>query len=499
MDEKLKGMMKMSLNSINPSDDPTIVEAIFVVHDFLVSGNKQQITEDVAKEYINTLVDKPIVCHYVKQEDNYGIDGLKGHEDTTDIDRSTGDDIQHQDTISVGVITESWIAEGTMSNCEIGNVVYCKAKLWKDKYRNIIGLLQEWMENGIRVNVSVEYLFMNYEVLNKVQIIKAPIIYTGLCLIQSEDVLNLPKLAPSYDSAYMVSMNALNDAINIDIEVSLNNKNKMEDGDKMENMFLKSLNEKSFGDIRDALYVALSKVMTADEYYNVWISTWSTFDTYFVYETLEGDKWVHYKVTYTKGENDEITIDYASKVKVERQDVWVEVSVATVQVEDMTTSLNTIQGEKSELEKSLNEKDVEIEGLKSELVTEKESVVSLNETITSLNTEIEVLKPYKEAAEQEAYEKSLNEKQDFYKEKFEKLGKLDVFESEDIQDTIVKSLNTETKVDAELKLNSTLVELLSSFNAKVEDKPSNFQEPTKSLNSLRPKSNSFYERFGFEK
>lgn len=499
MDEKLKGVMKMSLNSISPSDDPTIVEAIFVVHDFLVSGNREQISEDVAREHLSTLINKPITCHYVKQEDNYGYDGLKGHEDTTDVDRVTGDEIQYQDTISVGVITDVWITEGVMSNGELGNVVYCKSQLWKDKYRNIIGLLTEWLEKGIRVSVSVEYLYMNFEMMNKVKLIKAPIIYTGLCLIQSEDVLNLPKLQPSYDSAYMVSLNALNDAVNKDVCVSLNNKNK-EDGDTMENVFLKSLNEKSFGDIRDTLYTELSKVMPAAEYYNVWISTWGTFDTYFVYETLEGDSWVNYKVNYAKGENDVIAIDYTSKVKVERQDVWVEVATATVQVENMTTSLNTLTTEKEEMVKSLNEKEVEMESLKEELVTEKATVISLNETITSLNTEIDTLKPYKESVEVAEYEKSLNEKKDFYKDKFDKLGKVDVFESEDIQDAIVKSLNTETKVEAELKINSTLVDLISSFNTQTKaEEEKKFQEPTKSLNSLNPKKDSFYERFGFEK
>ena len=340
MEEKIKGMMQMSLNSITPSEDPTIVEGVFVVHDFLVSGNKQQISEEIATEYMNTLIDKPIVCRYVKKEDNFGVDGLKGHEDTVDIDRKTGKEIQYQDTIGIGTIVEVWIGEGTLSNGEQGNVLYCKAKLWKDKYRNIIGLITEWLEKGIRVSVSVEYLFLNYQVMNGVQIINAPIIYTGLCLVQSEDVLNLPKLAPSYDSAYLVSLNALNDAINKDIEKSLNNIKK--DGDKMDNVFIKSLNDKSFGDIRDALYIALSKVMTADEYYNVWISTWSTFDTYFVYETVENDTWVYYKVNYTKGENDEITVDYSSKVKVERQDVWVEVSEVTATTETNPPALPSL-------------------------------------------------------------------------------------------------------------------------------------------------------------
>lgn len=486
MEEKIKGMMQMSLNSITPSEDPTIVEGVFVVHDFLVSGNKQQISEEIATEYMNTLIDKPIVCRYVKKEDNFGVDGLKGHEDTVDIDRKTGKEIQYQDTIGIGTIVEVWIGEGTLSNGEQGNVLYCKAKLWKDKYRNIIGLITEWLEKGIRVSVSVEYLFLNYQVMNGVQIINAPIIYTGLCLVQSEDVLNLPKLAPSYDSAYLVSLNALNDAINKDIEKSLNNIKK--DGDKMDNVFIKSLNDKSFGDIRDALYIALSKVMTADEYYNVWISTWSTFDTYFVYETVENDTWVYYKVNYTKGENDEITVDYSSKVKVERQDVWVEVSEVTATTETM--------------EKSLNEKDEIIKELQTQLSNEKESIISLNETVTSLNTKIEELQPYKENAEKEEFEKSLNEKKEFYKEKFEKLDKLDVFESEEIQDTIVKSLNTETKVEAELKLNSTLVDLLTSFNVKKEDgkeKEKTFVEPSKSLNSFNPKQSSFRERFGFDK
>ena len=59
--------------------------------------------------------------------------------------------------------------------------------------------------------------------------------------------------------------------------------------DIVENAFIKSLNSISLGDIRSKIMDALSKVMTADEYYNVWVGSYEIYPTenYFVYENYE--------------------------------------------------------------------------------------------------------------------------------------------------------------------------------------------------------------------
>ena len=239
-----------------------------------------------------------------------------------------------------------------------------------------------------------------------------------------------------------------------------------------ENIFMKALNELSQGDIRSQIMTELSKTMTADEFNYVYLSSWSVYDTYFVYENYEGDCYVNYKVPYIKTET-EITIDLANKVKVNRDEIWVEVSV-------METSLNTLKEEITTKDGTITSLNATIGTLNTEKEEVSNKLTESTNSIADLSKQINEMKPIVETYNKDLYEKLLNQQKTKYEEKFVALNAKEKFESKEVQDLIIKSLNENEVKEAILSLNSMLVDLVKP--AKSEVKPV-ITEPTKSLNN----------------
>src|SRR3712207_287973 len=164
---------------------------------------------------------------------------------------------------------------------------------------------------------------------------------------------------------------------------------------------------------------ALSKVMTADEYYNVWVGSYAIYPTenYFVYENYEGDKWVNYKVPYTI-ENDDVVISYDKKIQVKHSDDWIpvsEVQKSTNALKEKETELKTANDTIAELEKQLNSKDKTIKSLNSKVTSKQDedqsTVKKFNEltaTLTSLNAKVKEMQPIVDKYNEEQYQKQLN-------------------------------------------------------------------------------------------
>ena len=147
----------MKLNSLeqNP-DDPSLLNALFVIHDFEKSWHGQVITEEVTSENMKFLINKPIVCKYITKGENDGLDALTNHEEFKDIDRNTGDEFINTNTNAIGVFTEVYIDDFTDENGGTKRVLYGKAVLWFDKCRNVCLLLDEWVGKGVLIPASVE-------------------------------------------------------------------------------------------------------------------------------------------------------------------------------------------------------------------------------------------------------------------------------------------------------------------------------------------------------
>ena len=480
------GSVKMSLNELNiVENDPTILRGICIVHDFKISGNGQIITEEVATENMQTLVGKRICCKYIKREDNYGEDSLGSHEDYETLDRNGNEAIQ-SDTEAIGFIEDVFIDDYTDMNGITKRVVYANIVLWNDdKYKDIIGLISEWMEKNIKIVMSVEYLYYNFESKEGAEYINSPIIYIAHTLLNSEVRGDMLEVLPSYECARLLSFNELqvwNKAVS-----SLKSDNKLNKTDKeeninMENKFLKALNELSIGDLRSAIMNALGDTMTGNEYENLWISNYGIFSEskYFIYETYEDSKWVDYKVTYSLGENDVIVLDYAGKVKVEGQFTYVSVNELEKSNNDLVEKDNKIN-ELNETIISLNSKVVE------KSTNEKEKVGVLETTLASLNSKVEEMQPIVDEYNKAQFEKSFNEASESLKVKFVSVNALEVFEDKSTQELIKESVNADLGISnkAKFSLNSLIVENIKAVISNVDSDDMMSSTEKISINSVK--------------
>lgn len=469
------------LLSLNQSTDKleTNLYAPFVIHGFDVSWNKQLITEEICTENMMSLVGQPVLVKYYN-EGNKEKDHLGNHEVYRTKNRDTGEDIMATDTIAIGVFNSVEIKEMTIDG-KTGRYLIGYAQLWKDRFYNICSLLNEWLEKEIPIYCSCEYIFKNYEVKDGIQYIKSPYSYTGHVILNSEEKDGYEICMPAYDEARMLSWN---EALHKDQsnEQSINES----ESNVVKNVFLSSLNDISFGEIRNGIYSALEKVMIAAEYNYLYLSNYCIFDDYFLYEIYnqETEQWDTYKVNYTK-ENDVIVCDYENRVKVEY--TMVEQQVVQNQVE---AAVNQVKAELETQINSLNvlisEKETELNSLKEENVSQKENVVVLNETIAQLNGKIESLNEYKEKYEIEQYNTALENTRENYKTKFEKLNALEKFNTEEVQGLIADTLDSEKSLNAKNSLSDILLDLIDTVPVKhsVNTRETSFVENGTGLGDL---------------
>lgn len=490
-----KGLCSLKLNAITSVDnDPLLSKLTFSILDFNISGNRQIVEKDLAIEASPSLKGKPLLCVYspntnLDEESNAH---FNDHGEELKLDYF-GKEYIGTSSIAIGTALEGgYITTMKNESGEDEEVLACDFYVWNDRNVEVIQLINEMYEQGLPLYSSCEYYYFNYEMIDGIQKIKSPLIFSGHCCLGSGEN-GSEKVDPAYDCSKMLSFNEkLNEAIHKAINNKQNNESKKEDDRMAENLLFKSLNELSHGDIRSKIMGALAKTMTADEFSNVWVGNYMIYDTYFVYENYTEGKWVNFKVPYSKTET-EVVVDLENKALVERDSIWVEVT----QVTELQTSLNAkeeelkVANEKiTELETSLNEKDETIKSLNSqkEGVVEKfnnatELVTSLNSKVEELSETVETLKPLAEKYNEEQQTKALNSAIDSYKSVFNKAGANEVFEEESTMELIKKTLNSKVEIanDAKFQLNQLIIDNIKGIKVEKEDD----SEPmVKSINSV---------------
>ena len=475
----------MMLNSLkqNP-DDPSLLDALFVIHDFKESWNGQVITEEVTSENMKFLVNKPIVCKYIPKGENDGLDALTNHEEFIDVDRNTGEEFISTGTNAIGVFTEVYIDDFTDENGDTKRVLYGKAVLWFDKCRNVCLLLDEWVSNGVLIPASVEYMYYNFSMIDGVEYIQSPLVYLAHALLNAEDRNEYEKVYPAYDSARLVNLNMENEWNKAVAQISNDNniKANRKEGNNMD--VLKKVCEISKGDLKWKIYEAMGKVMVAEDYNKMWISDYDIYDTYFIYESWANEDYEYNKVSYTKNdETDEVSVDFEGRTKVERTVKW---EAVLNQLDEKVTEVET-------LKTSLNEKEEAIIAL----TTEKEDLsTKFNDattTLTSLNERLEELKEVEEKYNAEKFEKALNERVAEFEVKFKGINAMDKFETDEVQNLIKESISDN---EALISLNSMLVELIpNKIEEKKDDKSGIKDFNSKEVKNLIPKDNCFESRY----
>ena len=469
------------INSIEVTDDPSIMKVTCKILDFLPSPNKWGITEEVCDKYKDTLVGKHFVTRYCADTDTLGT-----HEDSKVKFRGTQIDIPHKNTNSIGTVLKVWIDYIDKDDEELGKCLWCEGMLMVYEHLNEISLIQSWLESGIKVNLSIEWFYTESVIVDGIEWIANPT-FSNICVLNSEAKNGKPLVKGNYDIAELdfKMIEEMNNAILADY--SLNNKETTKESEEMlKNRFLEALNSLSVGDLVSKIYSALSKVMPADEFYDTYVSDYNVYleESFFVAHTYTGDGCVYHKFTFTKDAEDNIEVDYSGKQQVKREEVWVTVSVAQAQVEtavaEVTEVLNTIKGEKETLETKVND-------LETELTTEKESKVELVTQIESLNSVVEELTPYKENAVAQEVEQKLNEKKEYYKVKFEALNALEAFDTEEVQTMIKESVNSDSAIaeKAEFGLGKALIEMVKPMDNSKQQNPT-YTELNSNMNNLIP-------------
>lgn len=498
MSEELKKVESLGrLYSFNANaNNMCSMDVEFIIHSLdEVSHNNQIISTETCEKYRHTLVNQPILGKYIKESYcGAGDDNFSGHEAGEDYYRGTNEVIPVTNTVAIGVFTDTEIRQIDGINCLVG-----KGILWKDRYINCCSLLYEWYERGVTVLSSCEYSYSSYMMRpDGVQEILNPT-YTGHCILGSENRGNNPIVLPAYDCAVMTSLNS---AINIDIK---NNKEKQEninseeDGEQMENIFVKAFNA-SLGDKRDAIMQALSDTLTATEFNSAWFSMYGidTDKNTITYESYnEEDGWKTYQIDFSYNEEeDKYSIDLESKKELEIETKLVaknELESLNSKVTELEEKVTELEGEKV----SLNET---ITSLNEKVATYGTDKVELVEQITSLNAQVEELKPYKEKVIEAEFNEKLEVALNSYKGKFESVNAVESFESEEVQSLIKDTLSEDKQIslNARVELSDMLLDKLAS--AKVITAPTQIKEVCgKKINNLIPTSNAKAneEKFGF--
>lgn len=465
----------LQLNKLEQNqEDFTLVNVKFIIMDEYLNGNNQVVERDVLESALSTLKDKPIVVKYFKvseagEKDDY----LGDHEMFVDEDRE-GNKYINTDTISIGHFT----TEGYFEEYNGKDVVMCEGVLYADRHKDIIALLQEWIDSGIKINSSVEYYYKNYEVKDGIEYIKLPLVFSGHCLLNSEARGNSEVIPGAYDDSQLLSINQKilwNKAVEQD--KSINNTKK--EGEGME--FFKKTCQLSHEDIRSKLYGELEKKVTAEEYWDMWIS--EVYDTYFIYCTWDSEntKYNYFKVEYTKDDSaNTVEVNLESKVGVERD--WVEVQ----------NQLSVNATKIAELESEIAKKDETITSLNSEKETLSTNLGEATEKLTSLNSKITELAEIEKKYNDEKFEEALNQRKSEFETKFKAVNAIEKFESDEVQEMVKNSIEDETILNS---LNALVVSLIQAPKEEKEENKLIKDFNNKKVVNLIPKNNSFESRY----
>ncbi len=474
--EKKRHTFNIQLNSISELDNPTQKECEFILHDFDVSWNNTIISKETAEKALPTLEHMPIVCkYYPVSQPGADDDALGSHEAVIGEDRETGDLIVELQTIAIGVFTEpAYITTITDENGNEKEVVAGKGILWSSRYPNIIGLLKEWIDEGINIVSSMEILYDSYLFKDGVEEI-LNFTYDGHCILNSQERGNHPKVYPAYDVSKLTRL----------VAQAINQENK--EGEKMDKF--KKVFELSYGDICSLLYAKLDP--TLDEGSYSWISNSDVYDEYFVACIISDEGEKYFKYNYTKSEND-VTIDFDSKTEVQLKRDWIEVT----EVQQMQASLDEKITRIEELEKQLNSANEQIDLIKGEKEKVTQQFNEVTEKVVTLTSQVEELKPFKEQFEKEKLEQALNEKQELYKGKFEALNALEKFNEDEVQGLIKKTVfeNDEGK-QAIFQLNSMLVDMVTVQKETQNKSNALVKELSSRRENLIPEDDDFMSRY----
>lgn len=400
--------LNMELNSIlEDKQDPTIMRATWILHDFNVSHNGVILTKEVSLEASSTILNKPILAYYNEcSEVNTPTDSLGGHEEYIGIDRN-GQQVGKSNTTPIGtIISEAYIMNIEDSNGATKEVMACDSILWLSRFPDACGLLMEWFDRGIKILSSCEYYYRNFTFEDGVIKVDSPVYYDGHCILNSEERDGNEIVKPAYDDSIMLSLNELKEFNKLVSQAIVRECNKEGEGN-VSMAKVKSVNEEST-EVEDK-----TKQVSA-----------------------EGNE----NPTEEEPKGDEVEVTEVDKLKEEIEKLKAEIVKLKEEISVLKSEKETVDSEKSELSTKLT------------VATDK---------LTKLSKDVQELNSYKEKYDSEILEKAISEKKEYYEAKFKALNSASKFEEVEVQDLVKLSAeDTDEGNKAIMSLNSMLIDMV---------------------------------------
>jgi outer membrane murein-binding lipoprotein Lpp len=421
-----------------------------------VNGNGLDFREEHTKQFMNTLIDKPVVCSYYPLQDDLG-----DHEPVFD---ENGHIVELR-TLAIGTITDVWIDDYKINDETVKKALYAKAVVWSYKYPQIMSCIERlFNDNQSTSSVEVEiYQFGD----NPTKQYRYPTNYSYLanCLLGSS-------VTPADSDAGVTNIFQREVASAVQQDLKSNKKGDEPMSKPEKALFNKGYevkyhgkvetNELSYGDIRDQLYNLVNPIdpQTDERTYTYWIR--ELYQTYVILEDWDNSA-VMFKANYSIT-NNVVSLDAKDswqQVEITYQPVGTNINQLLVDKEQQVTELNNKLKEEQgmteeqikELQSQLDAANVKVDELNSKvaelngtIVSQEESKKSLEGQVSELNSQIEDLSKYKEqveVAEKEAKKTALVEK-------FSKLLPEDTMKSERVVNALEEC--------NEIELNSIVVE-----------------------------------------
>lgn len=456
MDKSRK--INLVMNSLKvDKTDPTKVHFSMSILDAETSQNNVKVGANGMISLANSVKGMPLVTKLIKNDKDRSMDDFGDHEVYMGKDRD-GNDSLERDTIAIGAFTsEGYIEKQTIDGNEV-DVLMGDGVLWASRYPDIVNLISEMFEEGIKLNTSSEYKYKDFTFdEDNVEIHDGDLYFEGIAVLGS----NYNYVAPAYESATFTSLNESQvDKFNLLVAQAINNT----EGEKED---LKTqTNKVSFDYIRRETESQIKSYLTDVEY--LWVNDVTTEDVVIATEFNSG--YENYQFKYSMV-NDEVVVDLESKIKVTESREWkIVTNTLETKVSELETKLNEVVEGKQALESKVDELSTGKEELANQLNEANDVIVKLNETVAELTAVNAELAPFKEQVELSQKESKVAEVSEAFEAKFNAMEGQEVFKSEEVQALLLNAVEDgEVGLNAKLKLNEKVLELAS---AKLEKSPS---------------------------
>lgn len=177
---------------------------------------------------------------------------------------------------------------------------------------------------------------------------------------------------------------------------------------------------------------------------------------------------------------------------------------AQIEIQDKldvaNAELETLKDDIATKEESITNLTSELETIKSEKTEIMEKYNTTTEKVTELTSKITAMQPIVDKFNEDQKTQRLNSAVNSYKARFEKVGGLEVFESEEVQNLISDTINEDESVSVKAKcaLSDKINEILDNqenINLPIDK----IQEKTKETKNLNVENDEFESVYGFKK